>query len=73
MLALSKSPYLEQPLTPDDLNSLRSEFNIEQENIEGWFLPETYSYTVGSTSRDILRRAHNEMKGYLEKKLEKQR
>ncbi len=65
--ALGKSPYLEQPLTPDDLNSLRSEFNIEQENIEGWFLPETYSYTVGSTSRDILRRAHNEMKSYLEK------
>ncbi len=40
---LSRAPYLEQPLTPDDLISLRSEFDIEQENIEGWFLPETYS------------------------------
>lgn len=64
---LSRAPYLEQPLTPDDLISLRSEFDIEQENIEGWFLPETYSYTVGTTSREILRRAHNEMKHFLEK------
>lgn len=64
---LGSAPYLEQPLTPDDLISLRSEFDIDQENIEGWFLPETYSYTVGTTSREILRRAHNEMKHFLEK------
>ena len=46
---------------------MRSEFNIEQDNIEGWFLPETYSYTVGTTSREILRRAHADMKSYLDK------
>ncbi len=67
LVTLSKAPYLEQPLTPDDLISLRSEFNIEQDNIEGWFLPETYSYTVGTTSREILRRAHADMKSYLDK------
>jgi UPF0755 protein len=64
---LSKAPYLENPLTIDDVDSLRREFNIDQDNIEGWFLPETYSYTAGSTSRDILRRAHNEMNNFLDK------
>ena len=64
---LSKAPYLDKPLTIDDLASLRRELDIEQDNLEGWFMPETYSYTVGSTSRDILRRAHSEMKNYLDK------
>lgn len=64
---LSKAPYLEKPLSVDDLASLQRELEIEPDNIEGWFMPETYSYTAGSTSRDILRRAHNDMKSYLDK------
>lgn len=65
LITLSKAPYLTQPLTVHDLGRLRHELGIQQENIDGWFLPETYSYTVGTTCQDILRRAHHDMLKYL--------
>lgn len=68
---LAEAPYIDSPLTQSDLPALRQELGISQENIEGWFLPETYSYTVGTTALDILRRAHQEMKSFLDKKWEK--
>lgn len=65
---LSKSPYISSPLTTSDLSMIRSELGIEQDNIEGWFLPETYSYTVDTRAIDLLRRAHQEMEAFLDKK-----
>ena len=35
-------------------------------NPEGWFFPETYAYTKGTSSLTILQRAHNEMKSTLD-------
>ena len=45
---------------------LRESLGIEAANPEGWFLPETYHYTRGSTDREILERAHRAMKAALE-------
>lgn len=38
----------------------------DKEHPEGWFLPETYNYTRGTTDLDLLRRAHRAMESQLE-------
>lgn len=65
--ALAKAPYLSTEMSAADVSVIRHSFEIEQTNPEGWFLPETYSYTAGTSAIDILRRAHNDMKSFLEK------
>ncbi|MHA7834817.1 MAG: endolytic transglycosylase MltG [Algiphilus sp.] len=45
---------------------LRATLSIEASNPEGWFLPETYHYTRGSTDVQILERAHRAMGAALE-------
>lgn len=67
LTTMSKAPYLVH--VPGSLNTetIRSRLQIEQDNIEGWFLPETYSYTAETSTMDILRRAHQDMENYLAK------
>jgi UPF0755 protein len=60
--ALGEDPVLEQELDPDDPSrwpQQLSELGVEQP--EGWFLPETYSFTRGDSDLDILGRAHRDM------------
>lgn len=42
------------------------ELGLELEHPEGWFFPETYSYTSGTTDRDILLQAYQKMKTVLD-------
>ena len=64
---LAQAPYLSETMSVSDISLIRHSLDIEQQNPEGWFLPETYSYTAGSTPLDILRRAHNDMVTFLDK------
>lgn len=64
---LNQAPYVEATLNSDDADVVRSELGLEQENIDGLFLPETYSYTAGTRDIDILRRAHRHLEEYLQK------
>lgn len=64
---LNQSPYVLATLEPDDADAVRSELGLKEENIEGLFLPETYSYTAGTRDIDILRRANRHLQEYLEK------
>lgn len=52
--------------TPDD--RLRAELFTwvsPSTSLEGWFLPETWSFTAGDADRDVLRRAHTGMRELL--------
>lgn len=44
---------------------------IEQQNPEGWFFPDTYSFTKGTTDLDILKRAYQRTKKVLDEEWEK--
>nr|WP_072069898.1 endolytic transglycosylase MltG [Proteus vulgaris] len=51
-----------------DSDKLREEIGIKPEitNLEGWFAPDTYHYTAGTTDVAILKRAYQQMEKTLE-------
>lgn len=51
-----------------DSDKLRQEIGIKPEisNLEGWFVPDTYHYTAGTTDVAILKRAYQQMEKTLE-------
>ncbi|HEJ9485211.1 TPA: endolytic transglycosylase MltG [Proteus mirabilis] len=51
-----------------DSDKLRQEIGIKPEisNLEGWFAPDTYHYTAGTTDVAILKRAYQQMEKTLE-------
>ncbi|SEO52430.1 endolytic transglycosylase MltG [Aquisalimonas asiatica] len=51
---------------PDDSEVMAVVGSPDQEHPEGWFLPETYNYTRGTTDVELLRRAHRAMQRELE-------
>ena len=64
---LQQTPYIESSLDKDDADTVRSDLELDKSNIEGLFLPETYSFTAGTRDIDILRRARQHMDDYLKK------
>ncbi|PHM63709.1 endolytic transglycosylase MltG [Xenorhabdus ishibashii] len=42
----------------------------EAESLEGWFYPDTYLYTAGTSDVELLKRAHNKMKTLVEQEWE---
>ena len=43
------------------LRELAQKFNLDINNPEGYFYPDTYAFSMGDSDVDILRRAHNKM------------
>ena len=66
LVQLKNQPELTHSLKGLTLAQITQHLGIKQANPEGWFFPETYSYTKGTSSLTILQRAHNEMKNTLE-------
>lgn len=60
---LRHAPYLKHALKNDEYATLASALNLDgPQAVEGWFYPETWSYTAGTTDIAILQRAHDRMK-----------
>jgi UPF0755 protein len=60
--ALAEHPVLEQNLGPADPSQWPGQLvTLGIDQPEGWFLPETYSFTRGDSDLDILGRAHRAM------------
>ncbi|PJG58863.1 endolytic transglycosylase MltG [Aeromonas cavernicola] len=68
---LASAPYLERLLAEQPDVDLAHELGIENGQLEGWFLPETYAYTTHASDLSILRRAHQEMATFLQQSWEK--
>lgn len=64
---LAKLPKLKHRLPDMDTDTLLRHLDIEGDNAEGRFLPETYNYVKGDSDLDLLRRAHRAMHARLQK------
>lgn len=55
-------------ITLNELNNetVREALAIDNERVEGWFLPETYHFPANTTDVQFLRRAHQKMQNQLE-------
>ncbi|MEI2264998.1 endolytic transglycosylase MltG [Erwinia sp. CGal63] len=58
---LRAAPYIKHTLADDSFATLAKALDIPEQNVEGWFYPDTYSYTANTTDVAILRRAHAQM------------
>jgi UPF0755 protein len=57
---------LNQTLTDEELTqAFLSQLNLENNNPEGWFFPDTYRYTAANSDKDILQTAHQRMRDTL--------
>ena len=57
--ALAADPVLQHELT--DITTLEKIPGLENQNPEGWFLPETYSFVRGDSGLQLLQRAYDAM------------
>lgn len=64
---LASAEYLDSILEGQSEAELAKRLGLESSKLEGWLLPETYSYTPGDTDLSILLRAYNEMEIFLDK------
>jgi UPF0755 protein len=66
MLALlAESSKLEHVLTSQKNADILKLIGVNQAHAEGWFFPDTYSYTKGTTDIAILKKAHLKMQAVL--------
>ena len=66
LTALQKDPRLQHQLDVDNQAVLAAKLGIPTESIEGWFLPETYSFVRGDSDLDILTQAYQSMQKQLD-------
>lgn len=65
-LALAQAPYLKHTLANVTDARLMAELGFEDGPAEGWFFPDTFAYNRGDTDRQVLRRAHEQMRSVLD-------
>ncbi|QCT20955.1 cell division protein YceG [Jejubacter calystegiae] len=59
---LRESPYIKHTLKDDDYATLAQALKLEHpEQVEGWFYPDTWLYTAGTTDVALLKRSHQRM------------
>jgi UPF0755 protein len=61
LITLSKDKHLTQEKTDLTVSNITENLGIEHENPEGLFFPDTYFFTSGTSTLEILRRANNRM------------
>jgi UPF0755 protein len=65
--SLARVDTIAQTLGDQSDDMVMTRLGAEGQHPEGWFLPETYAYTRGSSDLDLLRRAHDAMKTELDR------
>ncbi|NQY64075.1 MAG: endolytic transglycosylase MltG [Alteromonadaceae bacterium] len=63
---LANQSHLQQTLNNKSVEQISAMLNIEMNNPEGWFFPDTYAYTDKTKDITILIWAHNQMKQKLQ-------
>ncbi|WFQ80143.1 endolytic transglycosylase MltG [Xenorhabdus sp. SF857] len=60
---LQNAPYLKHEIENKTPKELLDALGMKEgESLEGWFYPDTYLYTAGTSDLALLKRAHNKMK-----------
>ena len=62
---LQNQPELTHTLHLLSVEQISKQLEIKQTNPEGWFFPETYAFTLGTSDLQVLKRAHNSMQRIL--------
>ena len=63
---MSAHPKLKMTLNDLNNDTVREALSIENERVEGWFLPETYHFPANTTDVQFLRRAYQKMQSQLD-------
>ncbi|MDW8847519.1 cell division protein YceG [Erwinia sp. MMLR14_017] len=58
---LRAAPYIKHTLKDDKLATVATAMDLPEQDVEGWFYPETYAYTANTTDVALLKRAHERM------------
>ena len=58
---LHAQPNLESLLKPNDWPQNKQLLGLDAVHPEGWFFPDTYTYSAGDSDTDVLKRAHKAM------------
>lgn len=67
---LASAKYLKHTIDTYNFSNMTKDFAYWNENPEGIFLPETYSYTPNDSDYNLLKRANDSLKEFLEKEWE---
>ncbi|CAG74706.1 probable aminodeoxychorismate lyase [Pectobacterium atrosepticum SCRI1043] len=63
IVTLLQAPYIKHALADKTEQDIATQLEInDKANPEGWFYPDTYSYTAGTSDSALLQRAHQRMK-----------
>lgn len=62
---LREHPKIKPSATEPDLLAVMAALENEDKHAEGWFMPETYYFTAGTSDIELLRRAYRKMDRYL--------
>ncbi|MEI7070994.1 endolytic transglycosylase MltG [Pectobacterium versatile] len=63
LVTLQQAPYIKHSLADKTEQDVATQLEINAKtNPEGWFYPDTYSYTAGTSDSALLQRAHQRMK-----------
>lgn len=65
LLLLDQQPNLTHQLSGKSGQEVAELLDIDTKNPEGWFFPETYAYTKGTSDLTLLQRAHKKMHKHL--------
>ncbi|PHM50009.1 endolytic transglycosylase MltG [Xenorhabdus miraniensis] len=64
---LQNAPYLKHEAENKTAQELADTLGMKEgKSLEGWFYPDTYLYTAGTSDVELLKRAHNKMKTVLD-------
>lgn len=66
LVLLAKTPKLEHLLTSQKMSDVLAQLEIAQPHAEGWFFPDTYRFTKGTSDISILKKAYQKMQTTLE-------
>ncbi|WCG84585.1 endolytic transglycosylase MltG [Pectobacterium sp. A5351] len=63
LTTLQQAPYIKHTLADKTEQDIATQLEVnDKTNPEGWFYPDTYSYTAGTSDSALLQRAHQRMK-----------
>ncbi|MEM6159689.1 endolytic transglycosylase MltG [Erwinia sp. P6884] len=66
LASLRSAPYIKHTIPDDEFATVATALKINEQDVEGWFYPDTYLYTANTTDVELLKRAHEKMTGLVE-------